>query len=86
MVKWLWLLSIVLISCSSTKKKSGDYDYDQNSQARGAAYAAEPMNISKDEPDHPEIKPWQFYYKRCDMTGDPSYYSKTSYECTDPKY
>jgi hypothetical protein len=57
-------------------------DSSLNSQAHGAAYSN--MMIQKPIPSRPNWKPVDFYYKQCDAIDSRSYFSKTSYDCSEP--
>jgi hypothetical protein len=82
-IKVLFLLSLS-IGCAQSPKTIGLEEYDQNSQAHGAAYRVDAMHIRKPMPSHADWKPLEFYFKKCTEMGEGSFYSKTSYVCTDP--
>jgi hypothetical protein len=68
----------------TTSKTSGLEDYDENNKAHGAAFLVDAMHIRRPMPDRGDWTPLQFYYKHCTELGQGSYYSKTSYTCSDP--
>jgi hypothetical protein len=51
------------------------------SNADPASYGADGFTFNKKIRGPNEF---MFYYKRCSLTGDRSYYSRTDYFCTDP--
>ena len=54
---------------------------DDNSQARGEAFAGD-LSLRKDMPARDtKYKPFDFYFKRCSLNGNETYYSRTSYDC-----
>ncbi|MBX3021937.1 MAG: hypothetical protein KF799_09700 [Bdellovibrionales bacterium] len=59
---------------------------DSESTAPGAAFTGAGMYMRKPMPDRRDAKPWEFYYKRCSMSGDSSAFSRTVYECSGPFY
>lgn len=59
---------------------------DMESTAPAAAWAADSMTFRKVMPDRRDQKPWVFYYKHCNTTGEEVYFSKTVYDCTAPYY
>ncbi len=72
------------LSCASGPEGLGMQNYDKNSKAAGAAYRADVMNTRRPMPSHADWRPLDFYYKHCSEIGDESYYSKTSYSCSEP--
>jgi hypothetical protein len=79
------IISPIFFACTSSEyKQSGDYDYDANSTAEGSAYAAEGFTFKKKEPMPADTRRMRFYYKKCELSGDESYYSLTSYDCSEP--
>src|SRR4051794_33981026 len=59
---------------------------DEGSHARPAAYGAEAFMFRKDQPNHSNPRPWDFYYKHCAMNGEDTVYSATSYSCAGPSF
>lgn len=55
---------------------------DTLSRAPGAAFAGAAMFTRKPMPDRRDIPEYEFYYKHCSMSGEETYFSKTSYDCT----
>lgn len=80
----LYLLSCSSLGDSSSSDTIGMDDFDQNNHAHGAAYVVDSMHVRRPMPGHKDWKPLEFYYKHCTELGDASYYSKTSYTCSDP--
>lgn len=83
MLPFLFLsLFLMNLSCQSGPIKIPITDYDQKSQAHGAAYTANAMEVREEMPGHSDWKAFPFYYKHCNEVGERYYYSKTSYNCT----
>ncbi len=74
---------LALGACASEPKTIGFEDYDDNSKAHGAAYRADAMHTRRPMPSHSDWKPLPFYFKHCTEIGEASFYSKTSYICTE---
>lgn len=82
---WAWsFLLIWIMGCASGPQVQGLADYDQESQAAPEAYRSDAMHIRSPMPYRPDWHPWQFYYKHCTELGEDTFYSKTSYGCSDP--
>lgn len=58
------------------------YPYE-TSNADPASYGADGFSFNKRMKVR-DPNEFMFYYKRCTLTGDRSYYSKTEYFCTEP--
>ena len=78
MSMWRVLAFLFLVGCSSS---SGKYMMPESDFGH-----AEGFTFRKEQTDRRNWKPWQFYYKDCASTGNESYYSKTSYQCSGPYY
>ena len=79
----LIFLLLALAGCAHGER-SYIPELDGGNTAPGAAFTADSMNFRKAMPLRQDWKPMEFYYKHCSDIGDEVYYSKTSYECTDP--
>jgi hypothetical protein len=53
------------------------------SNAEAASYGADGFTFNK-KMNVRAPNEFMFYYKRCTLTGDRSYYSRTDYYCTEP--
>ncbi|MCB0384748.1 MAG: hypothetical protein KDD43_05085 [Bdellovibrionales bacterium] len=78
-----WVMTLCY-SCATGSGTIGMEDLDENNQANGAAFLVDAMHVRRPMPGHKDWKPLQFYFKHCTELGEEIYYSKTSYECTDP--
>ena len=80
------LLLLILVGCSSQEKHTiGMQDLDGGSQAHGAAFLTDAINIRTPmEVSAPDWRPLPFYFKECTEVGERYYYSKTAYDCTYP--
>lgn len=83
---FLILVSGLGFGCSSANSSAtiGLEEFDQDNKAHGASFLVDSMHVRKPMPGHKDWRPLQFYYKHCSDIGEESYYSKTSYACTDP--
>jgi hypothetical protein len=82
----LCVLGLVLLysGCSSPSTRFGsDIDVSDKSEASGFAYGADDFSFRKNEPIHPATKDI-FYYKTCNAVDSKVFYSRTSYDCTEP--
>ncbi|MGZ3722675.1 MAG: hypothetical protein ACXVA9_07095 [Bdellovibrionales bacterium] len=59
---------------------------DEGSRANPAAYGSDGFTFRKDQPNHSDARPWDFYYKHCAINGDETVYSATSYDCSGPSF
>lgn len=76
---------IFAVSCATSDTRFGSNDpigdY-KNSKADGAAYAAEAMHLRSPQKIRP-ANDFEFFYKHCLLNDDRTYYSKTSYWCSE---
>lgn len=82
----LVLVSLILLSAGCASEPYMLPESDSESTAPGDAFAGAGMYFRKAMPDRRDSKPWEFYYKRCSMNGEESYFSRTAYECSGPFY
>lgn len=87
-VMFLGVLVLTLTSCASTDSEyqmgteSTDW-YDQSNADPAAFGIMDAFTFNKKQKRR-EANDFKFYYKRCALDGNRSFYSKTSYWCTDP--
>ncbi|MCB0341978.1 MAG: hypothetical protein H6626_06695 [Pseudobdellovibrionaceae bacterium] len=75
LLSWLFLWG-----CASTDDLA-----DSNAENLGAEhYVLESMYIERQMPRRPAAEDARFFYKECESTDGRAYYSKTSYDCTQP--
>ena len=70
-----------LFACASRPTSRFGSEPNLDSNAAGAAYAAEGFTYSKNMPLH-QKSPYDFYFRTCNHDDGKVYYSKTSYDCT----
>lgn len=75
--------TLLFLGCE-TNKTIGMTDLDQNSKAAGAAYVVDAMTTRRPMTARPLNTELDFYFQRCQGVDAKTYYSKTSFECTDP--
>lgn len=85
-----WLLACFCLTlhggCASPDTRMGSEDFIgsyEESTAHGAAYTSDMMTFSKEQKVRPKNDS-QFYFKSCELNGDQTFYSKTSYWCSEP--
>jgi hypothetical protein len=74
-----------LAGCASSKDTRFGLEDDsvwEKSQASGDAYGADAMTFRKTMKIRPK-NDFRFYYKNCELTDHESFYSKTSYWCSE---
>ena len=71
------LMFMSLVACAST-------DDTLNPNVHAGAYAAEGFNFYKAPPEHPEWKPQEFYFKKCELESRKNHISKVEFECYYP--
>jgi len=87
----LVLMFLLLGACASSSGGDDGHTWkmpvnDENANPNPDSYGADGFTFSKEQPHREDPKSWQFYYKHCAMTGEESYYSATSYDCTGPSW
>lgn len=78
----LCLLFFLLADCTSKPRRLGS-DPQLENRAPGAAYTANSMAFSKEQPERAPNN-YDFFYKHCQVDGEKVFYSKTSYDCSEP--
>jgi hypothetical protein len=76
-------LCFPLTGCTTPSERFGsDVDTSETSHASGDAYVTDAMSPRKWEPiREPTADP--FFYKNCEQLSDKTYFSMTSYECSE---
>ena len=78
------VLLLGMTGCSTPTERFGtDVDTSETSTASGDAYVTDAMSLRKWEPIRPKNDD-VFYYKTCSQVDQKSFYSMTSYECSEP--
>jgi hypothetical protein len=83
------IVLVLLVSACASSSGGGSWKMpvdDANANPNPDSYGSDGFALRKDMPHRDDFKPWQFYYKHCAMTGEESYYSATSYDCTGPSW
>ena len=84
-VLFIVMATFLLMACASGdgKKTFVLLDTDAGSTAHGAAYTGSAMYLRKPMPSHADWQPSEFYFKVCSQTTAATFYSKTSYSCSE---
>lgn len=84
----LALVASAFQSCATTEDDTQmgteNMDWYDKSNADPAAFGIMDAFTFNKKQKRREANDFKFYYKRCALDGNRSYYSKTSYWCTDP--
>jgi hypothetical protein len=81
-------LALATVGCATTDDNTQmgteSTDWYDKSGADPAAFGIMDAFTFNKKQKRREANDFKFYYKRCALDGTRSYYSKTSYWCTDP--
>lgn len=82
----LIIVSAISIGCASTSAEMRlgieDESIWESSRADGAAYVSDAMSFRKPMKVRPKNN-YRFYFKECSLNDEGTFYSKTSYWCTE---
>jgi len=80
----LLLLVLILGACSTKSARQTLEEKQYSAKPRGAAYAADGFMMDHRSPDARAYRPWQFYYKHCNLVSRNPYPDRAEHYCTSP--